>query len=216
MSERHRMVRDVVKRGLGLFGYQLVRKPKFGSRYAKSVLYEQDDVFHDIRNAGLTRTRTLDGGLRSTEKLYNTTELFKAVRGMDGAVAECGSFKGLSSYVFCNFQRLWDPKFDGDDYHIFDSFEGLSAPSTEDHVMDERIGVVGRAVQPAGAFAGTLAEVKGALSAFPRITYHPGWIPESFVGVPERKYRFVHIDVDVYEPTKGAIEYFYPRLGGIL
>ena len=35
---------------------------------------------------------------------------------------------------------------------------------------------------------------------------------------PERSYRFVHIDLDLYEPTSGAIEYYFSRMvpGGII
>ncbi len=50
------------------------------------------------------------------------------------------------------------------------------------------------------------------------IQYHPGWIPESLSSVPDRTYKFVHVDLDLYEPIKGAVEYFYPRMvkGGII
>ncbi len=53
---------------------------------------------------------------------------------------------------------------------------------------------------------------------FPRVGFVPGWIPAGFVGQPERVYRFVHIDVDLYQPTLDSLQYFFPRLaeGGII
>lgn len=47
---------------------------------------------------------------------------------------------------------------------------------------------------------------------------HAGWIPDVFSGEPERRYRFVHVDVDLYQPTADSLEYFFPRLteGGIV
>ena len=34
----------------------------------------------------------------------------------------------------------------------------------------------------------------------------------------ETRYRFVHIDVDIYEPTYACLEYFHPRMveGGLI
>ena len=51
------------------------------------------------------------------------------------------------------------------------------------------------------------------------MTYVPGFFPESVKGValPERL-ALAHIDCDLYEPMKAALESFYPRLsrGGLL
>ena len=43
-------------------------------------------------------------------------------------------------------------------------------------------------------------------------------IPDRFPDVADREFRFVHIDVDLYEPTLDSLAFFYPRLvtGGIL
>jgi hypothetical protein len=57
-----------------------------------------------------------------------------------------------------------------------------------------------------------LEVVKATLSDFPSIAYHQGWIPQSFAAVEECEYKFVHLDLDLYEPIKGGLEYFYPRM----
>jgi hypothetical protein len=45
-----------------------------------------------------------------------------------------------------------------------------------------------------------------------------GWIPERFPEVADRRFAFVHIDVDLEQPTRDSIEFFYPRMnkGGII
>jgi len=63
-----------------------------------------------------------------------------------------------------------------------------------------------------GWFAAPLEIVRQGLAEFPDVHYHPGWIPSSFAGMPERRYRFVHLDLDLHDPTLAALEYFYPRL----
>jgi O-methyltransferase len=45
-----------------------------------------------------------------------------------------------------------------------------------------------------------------------------GWFPDAFAGLEEKRWRFVHIDMDLYQPIKRALEIFWPRLvpGGVL
>ncbi len=57
-----------------------------------------------------------------------------------------------------------------------------------------------------------------ALAPFPGVSFHKGWIPAVFADLPETRWSFVHVDVDLYEPTYATLEYFYPRLveGGVI
>lgn len=184
----------------------------------RNVLYEADSQFAKIRQEALARTNTPDGRAKSSEKLYNTLQFFRATRHVGGRVAECGVFKGQSVYVFCRYQELVTEGFSGEGFCLFDSFEGLSSPSREDRIQDPSSVFINKKYREKGAFHGQLEPVRKALEEFPSITYYPGWIPEIFKDVPDAQYSFVHIDVDLYEPTKGAIEYFFPRLqtGGVI
>ena len=60
--------------------------------------------------------------------------------------------------------------------------------------------------------------VKESLKEFNFINFYKGWIPERFNEVKDNKFIFVHVDVDLYEPTKNCIDFFFPRLinGGIM
>jgi O-methyltransferase len=178
----------------------------------RNVLYEIDVEFQNIRQESLRRTETPDGGAKSAEKLYNTLQFFKAAAGSGGNIAECGVFRGLSAYVFCRYRRRAQPGFTGHGFSLFDSFEGLSTPTTEDEIRERGGGSIDSKFRQKGAFQGGLEIVRKALKDFPDVAYHPGWIPLIFQAVPDAQYSFVHIDVDLYEPTKGAIEYFFPRL----
>ena len=64
----------------------------------------------------------------------------------------------------------------------------------------------------------SLEEVTLALAPFPNTVLLPGWIPERFAEVRDKTFCFVHIDVDLYQPTKDSIAFFYPRMqpGGII
>ena len=56
------------------------------------------------------------------------------------------------------------------------------------------------------------------LSEFERFSIYKGWIPERFPDVAGKRFAFVHIDVDLYAPTRDSMQFFYERMnnGGII
>jgi len=181
---------------------------------------DNDDAEYEssyLRALRATKSRPWPVGRRA--RFHSLVRLLMDTDSLDGDVAECGCFKGLSSYLMCDYLRRRNPNYRGSRYHIFDSFEGLSAPTLADDIPEEferarRI----KAMCVQGAFAASLDQVRRNLADFPDIAFHPGWIPLTFQELPERQYRFVHVDVDLYDPTLESFEYFYPRLaaGGVL
>ena len=178
-----------------------------------------DAAYDAMYQTGLNATGTGITPLHRRDRFFSLVQLFRKTLALEGMVAECGCFRGLSSYLLCSTLQQADAAFDGRGYRIFDSFAGLSAPSQEDAIEGEgaQVGRL-RHMTRAGNFAASLDKVKAALSAFPRIDYFPGWIPAAFPKEDGVRYRFVHVDVDVYKPTRDSIEYFYPRLvpGGVI
>lgn len=132
--------------------------------------------------------------MQRRDRFFNTISLFKSTKGVQGDVVELGCYRGLSSLLM--LQELGG---NGSNYHIFDSFQGLNQ-------------------QYPGMFKASLDQVQTVLERFPYVNYHAGWIPDTFDGLQEKKYRFVHIDVDTPTPTVASLEYFYPRMsaGGVL
>lgn len=205
---RLRITERRTARALRLFGqYVEDRAPACDAAY--------DQIYRD----GLLATRTSPVPLKRRERFYSLVQLLRKTLPLQGLVAECGCFRGLSSYLMCCELKRADSRFDGGSYRIFDSFQGLSEPRAEDAVddSDPEAGNL-RQMTRRGQFAAPLEDVREALSAFPRIAYFPGWIPDAFPAETESRYRFVHVDVDVHQPTRDCLEYFYPRLvpGGIL
>ena len=199
-------------------GLDLRKKNPVTPAASSQLGFEFDETFKSIFRAGLKASGSAHDPERVHQRLYNAVQFLRHAFDLDGEVAECGAFQGLSSYLFCNYLRLASPDFNGRGYHIFDSFEGLSQPGAEDYVS-AKTGVANNFdAQRAGAFRGSLETVKATLSDFPEIQYHRGWIPESFAAIQEKNYKFVHLDLDLYEPIKGSVEYFYPRMvkGGVI
>ena len=182
-------------------------------QYLRDCAPACDPAYDDEYTEGLRATRSSMVPLRRRERFYCLVRLLSEISHLDGLVAECGCFRGLSSYVLCRSIKRADSGFDGWGYRIFDSFAGLSVPGPEDAYDPSAPGAARHELmmQP-GAFAAALEVVKEALAAFPRIEYFPGWMPEAFPDEPDARYRFVHLDVDLYQPTRDSLDYFYPRL----
>lgn len=164
--------------------------------------------FNELYERGLERSEMNEATLRRP-RFYNLVQFFSLSRGIPGDTAEVGCFRGLSSFLLCHAARTVKPDFAGEGHHIIDSFEGLSAPTKEDD-LDERM---------QGRFSDTSVEhVRRTLGEFPNVNIIKGWVPQAFSLLPELNYRFVHIDVDLYNPTRACLEYFYPRVarGGVI
>jgi hypothetical protein len=138
----------------------------------------------------------------NSDRHWMVSELCRMVTHVPGDTAECGVFKGATSYLICLANKQT-----GKRHHVFDSFEGLSTPGPGD----------GDYWRP-GVLACALDQVKENLADFPDVDYHQGWIPDRFPDVADKHFAFVHIDVDLEQPTIDSVKFFYPRLspGAIL
>jgi hypothetical protein len=134
--------------------------------------------------------------------------LARSVAALPGDTAECGVLAGASSYLMCAATER-----PGRVHHVFDSFAGLSEPGPLDVPRSERTFRWHK-----HDLSRPLELVRQNLARFSAVEYHPGWIPERFADVAERTFAFVHVDVDLYQPTHDSLAFFYPRLvpGGVL
>jgi O-methyltransferase len=213
-----------VKSAFRSLGLDIKRYPPQKHRYAKNLLYEVDPLFQSFytegsKISGTPESQAIASFSKRQERFYNLVQLLTQTSSLEGILIECGCWKGLSSYIICNYLRQSQPSFKGEGFRVVDSFAGLSEPTPFDAITDLTVaGKPQTSGQPAGAFAATLEEVKNTLADFPAITYFQGWIPPVLEMLPDAQYKFVHIDVDLYEPVHHSIVYFYPRLvnGGVI
>lgn len=144
--------------------------------------------------------------LRSAERKFAVRELVRSLAEVPGDTAECGAYQGATSYFICR-ERGRGP------HHVFDSFAGLSSPGIEDQADQAHVDT-----WQAGDLAAAEEVARRNLAEFPWVQFYPGWIPDRFPDVADRTFCFVHIDVDLYQPTRDSLEFFYPRLarGGMI
>ena len=132
----------------------------------------------------------------SFERKWNLKEFLRLTRQVEGDYAECGVYRGGSAALLCSAGGAWNKHV-----HLFDSFEGLSEPlESESHHWS------------AGDLTVSQELLESNLAEFDNYTVYPGWIPGRFSDVADRKFSFVHVDVDLEEPTRDSIEFFFPRM----
>lgn len=174
------------------------------TRKQPRVLYEIDQGFHQIYDQGLHITRMRDVAMRR-QRYYSFPSLLRNILDVPGDVCEVGCYRGLSAYVIASMLRKMGKAAR---FHLCDSFEGLSAFSLADrsrfHDMDRP--------EKRQKYICSLDAVRQNLREFDFIEYHKGWIPEPFRALTDRRFCFVHIDVDLYQPTRESFEFFYPKL----
>lgn len=125
--------------------------------------------------------------------------------GVEGSFAELGVYKGDTTEILhlCDPDRM---------LHLFDTFEGF--PSVD---LKEETGIAAGYTTQHFADA-SVEKVRARLGDHPNVIIHKGYFPESTLSCLDEKFALVNIDVDLYNPTKAGLEFFYPRLsdGGVM
>lgn len=188
-------IRSKEKGGMEYFRYILAELAA-GMIYPKYYFSDFGSIWRDDRSFLDWYDRTKENN-HSADRKFFLLNILNLILDIEGDTAECGVYKGDSSYLICQkIQGLHKKHF------LFDSFQGLSNPQSKDGGYWE-----------AGSFdEANEAEVRKRFSEFGFVEVYPGWIPEAFHHVEHRKFCFVHIDVDLFQPTMDSLSFFYPRL----
>jgi len=144
--------------------------------------------------------RLSPGNPYSEDRKWTLREYVRLSNRLEGDLAECGCYQGATAYFMAKASTHGT-------LCLFDSFAGISRPASNDVSSDAE--VMGWAE---GDLAAGEDTVRQTLAGFNAVEYYAGWIPTRFADVEERRFRVVHIDVDLYQPTRDSIEFFYPRL----
>lgn len=125
----------------------------------------------------------------SPDRLYMIKQFLEMAP--EGKCVECGVYTGGVTRMMLDAYR---------DVIAFDTFEGIKGAGEFDLHQDGDYdaGDVTKYIQGAEIVRGE--------------------IPYTFNGRDDTDIAFVHLDMDIYEPTRAALAYFYPRMreGGII
>ena len=147
-------------------------------------------------------------------------EMFLKTLEVPGDIAELGVFRGQGLMTWANFLESYCISDRTKIVYGFDNWKGFVSISRED----------GADIDELQKFEGYYDELKDAIKIFDSDRFIP-WkdrvklvegnimetVPKFVDENPGVRFSLIHFDCDLYEPTKTALEYFWPRLskGGI-
>ncbi|MFZ0640196.1 MAG: TylF/MycF/NovP-related O-methyltransferase [Candidatus Acidiferrales bacterium] len=178
--------------------------PRFALR-ARAMIWPDHfakRVYPLVRQHTLLRYETL-------RSLYEAA-LYVVKQGIKGSAVECGVAKGGSGATIATALSEADP---GRQVFLFDTFQGLPAPSRENPDYE-------RAVQLIGKCRGELNEVDDLLRRLKLRNYRliEGMFQETLPMADTGNISLLHIDGDWYESTRACLENLWDRVseGGIV
>jgi O-methyltransferase len=142
-------------------------------------------------------------------------------RGIEGAIVECGVWKGGSMMaVALTLKRLNHER----DIYLYDTYGGMSRPSEMDRYWTGRriLDDWNYEEEISGVGAVSLDEVRANLisTGYPehRLHFVPGLVEKTIPDRAPDKIAILRLDTDWYESTKHELEHLYPRLvpGGVM
>lgn len=188
-SEQFERVEGVFERSAGGFAEKVDAFPKFASRQAIAKFLARD-------------------------------EIFKRTLGVNGSVVECGVLHGGGLLTFAKLSSIYEPVNHVRKVIGFDTFAGFPSVSTADSASGAsehltRGGLTGSSREDVEE-AVALYDANRPLSHIPKIELVEGDLTETaprYVAEnPHLVVSLLYLDVDLYEPTKVALETFVPRM----
>jgi hypothetical protein len=199
------MIKARIQQLFGRFGYEV---------RGKLSDYSQ----HEVRMVERVREYTATGPGRVVG-MMDAVE-YVAKNRIEGAIVECGVWRGGSMMVAAH--ALLEAGETTRDLYLFDTFEGMSAPTERDKLMDgtpadQILGELPKNEQDGNywCFAGLDGVRKNLLSTgYPAAHLHfvPGKVEDTLPANAPDRIALLRLDTDWYESTKHELEHLYPRL----
>lgn len=152
-------------------------------------------------------------------KFVTHLDFYREIAGLPGEIVECGVFKGLSLSRFVKLRAL----FGGPASRRIIGFDTFGAFPEATHEGDALIR--GRFLEEAGATSITREQLRAFLAADgldQNVELVEGDLtqtgPAFLESQPHLRIALLNVDLDLMEPTRTALELFYPRVvgGGIV
>lgn len=189
----------------------------------------KDDDYFDavdelLRRASLTPRLAMENFTRfasipSLSRFLARYEIFQKIIEVPGVVIDAGVFHGFSLFTWAKLSAILEPTNHTRRIVGFDTFAGFPSVASEDESS------VSESMHEGGYHGSAEAEIQAAIDAFdinrplnhiPKVELVAGDVcetaPQYLVDNPHLVVSLLHLDVDLFEPTKALLETFVPRM----
>lgn len=119
-----------------------------------------------------------------------------ATAELDGDIVEVGVYRGGTAWLMC--QNKGERKV-----HLFDTWKGIVSTSEEDKLTHSNFSI--------GRYSADIEIAKDLLKEYKDVYFYQGEFPNSYQKNID-KISLLHIDVDLYAPTRHALEIFWDKI----
>jgi hypothetical protein len=213
-KRKWKMVRQVAQKiGWDVFPY----RPNYhyvpdyyGKAAAKGINILDNSEFKSLADVPIRGGRTL----LYYDRLYVIYQALMQVKrlgssGIEMEAAEVGTYRGGTTYFIASVHKALGLPLK--EIHCFDTFEGHSGKDINEKSDSYQ--------HKSGMFNDvSFSDVREYLSAFDRVRAHQGRFQDTCHEIQGRKFGFVHLDVDLYEPIYFGLNFFDKHLvrGGVI
>jgi len=146
-------------------------------------------------------------------------EIFKQILNVQGSIVECGVLFGHGLMTWAQLSTIFEPINHQRKIIGFDTFEGFPTITKEDEIS------ISPLIKTGGFSANSLKDLRKSIQLYDmnRPLNHIGkfelvkgdikkTVPKFLKENPHTVVSLLHLDADIFEPTKVALEYFVPRM----
>lgn len=157
---------------------------------------------------------------QSIAKFLTKYEIFKQVLEVSGSIVECGVLYGGGTLAWAKLSSIFEPANHVRKVIGFDTFEGFPSVAEQDTrtgtFYDLRSGGVAGSTYQNVLDAVKVYDLNRPISHIPKVELVQGDLcetaPKYVADNPHLVVALLYLDVDLYEPTKKALEVFLPRM----
>ncbi|MGB8522238.1 MAG: TylF/MycF/NovP-related O-methyltransferase [Candidatus Acidiferrales bacterium] len=201
------MIKSAIHKSFRAFGLDVIRVHDQGEEYPPDFHKEETDTIREVRPFTMT----------SAERIYALIQAVRYVSANDieGAIVECGVWKGGSMAAIA--RTLLQLRNVRRDLYLFDTFEGMSEPTSNDSDYSGKQASELLQEDPSFRCADAPVDfVKSVLlkTGYPgeRIHFVKGKVEETIPASAPGSISLLRLDTDWYESTKHELVHLFPRL----
>ncbi len=182
--------------------------------------YERRDQFlTEVSPSDLANNFSVFATRQNITRFIETFRYWEMIRNIPGNILECGVAGGNFLFSMAHFSSIYEPHHYTRKIVGFDTFEGFPSPSKKDlssnaqHMVSgglsfDSYGYLNEAIK--------LFDQNRMIGNIPKISLHKGDISETFpkylVDHPSSVISLLHLDLDLYLPTKKVLELAIERM----
>lgn len=210
------LVKRFVRRAFRSMGYEVRRVADIEPEVPPDMDEGTRELFNLVRPFTMTSSARVFALRQSIQYLLQ--------HGIQGDFVECGVWRGGSMMAVA--RTLVDSGVTDRNLHLFDTFDGMSPPTTDDFNVygesaEELLAKSEKKTRSVWAYCAldeVVNNVKSTGYPLERISFIKGKVEDTIPGQAPAQIALLRLDTDWYESTYHELLHLYPRLspGGIL